>query len=873
MHRHPALLASAVVLSLASPAYAGGDGGCICGSPFHTTPQHPSHDVRSYPPDVPADFRHMRLEVVIEDMNTPAFSARQTLTFVPVGDTLGTLQIDAKALAVESVSAAGYETTFEADGSHLRVTFDPPAPAGQEVTLVTSYRVENPPLGLLWTPESPAWPGRPAQLHTQGQTETNSYWFPCHDYPNDRLTTELVVTVPRDFMVSSNGRLVSHTKAIRTRDRADGSTELLPYETFHWSQEQPHVPYLVSLVVGKFDVVDLARSPVPAKVYAPLGRAADVPATFGRTGAMIEYFAKVLDEPYPWARYDQVVVWNFGWGGMENTSATTLHENVVLTPGSLLDHDQDGLIAHELAHQWFGDLLTCNSWEHIWLNEGITTFMNTLWFEERDGRDAYLARVRETYDTLILNDRPEAPAAQGMASKVYREAWETFSRPANPYGKGASVMHMLRTQLGDEVFFKALATYIDRHRLSTVETSDLRRAFEDVSGETFEQFFAQWVFRPGVPAITVTPAWADGTLTLTVEQTQNIDPDNPAFEFDLPVVVGPAAGADNTSAGVPLSGAVQVRGRTATLTLPAATPPAWIAIDPDLAVLCRVDLRLDEPGAMALLTSGPTLPARIQGARVLGTFAHGSSGSVAGTQALVRVVQSASQPTPLRVECVRALLARRADIDLRSVATSAVDHWEVREATTSALADILSRAGDDADPAMRERILGQLAERAAIDKSLLVRAEAIRGLGKCQALEHENLLVKALETNSQGDLLRNAALDALVSIDSRWALRRAGELAKPGHDSRTRAQAIKAVGTLAKHDVPFALELASSMLGDVEMRSRRAAGEALVAIGDPRGLDVLSARAAAARGPDDRRTAQRWIEDLRTKLGQPAGTP
>lgn len=854
-------LLAAPCVALAAPSFVGGDG-CECGSPWHhsTLPQI-VHADRTYPPDVPADFTHMTLDIMIEDMNTPRFHATQRLTFAPIGTALTTLAIDAKALHVDAVAAERYTTTFTADGSKLRVVFDPPVPAGESVTLVTSYRVDDPPLGLIWTPESPAWPARPAQLHTQGQTETNSYWFPCHDYPNDRLTTEIIVTVPRDFMAVSNGRLVSHTKIIRTRERDDGSTEMVPAERFHWLQDTPHVPYLVSLVVGKFDAVDLAGSPVPARVYAPLGRGADVTGTFGRTGAMISYFARVLGHPYPWHRYDQLVVWNFAHGGMENTSATTLHENAVIRRSALVDHDFDGLIAHELAHQWFGNLVTCNSWEHIWLNEGMTTFMNTLWFEERDGRDAYLARLRDTYDALSANDRPEAPAAQGMASKVYRDSWETFRRPANPYSKGASVMHMLRAKLGDDVFFRGLAEYINRHKFSTVETSDLRRALEDVSGETLEQFFAQWVFRPGVPSLVVSPTWDGQTLTIPVEQVQNINPDNPAFEFDLPVVVGQAGGP-------PARTVVPVRGRSASASIPLAAEPLWVAIDPDLSVLCAIDLRVGEASAIALLQNGPTLPARVQGARRLGALHVSDAGTTRGTEALRTVLLDTRAPTPLRVEAVRALLARGAEVDLRTAATGAVDRWEVREATTRALATILKNAGERADPAMRERFLGQLAERASRDPSLRVRAAAITGLGQVGALEHLALLERALAADSQGDIVRQAAIEAHALLDTPASLRAVLPFARPGNDSRTRAVAVEAAARLARHDQAAVLDLASTLLNDRELRTRRAAGEALVTLRDPRGLAALQQRLAAARGPDDRRMVERWIEGFEQGAGR-----
>ena len=203
---------------------------------------------------------------------------------------------------------------------------------------------------------------------------------------------------------------------------------------------------------------------------------------------MISVFERLLDEPYPWARYAQLVVTNFNAGGMENTSATSMFDFAILSPEALLDHEFEGLISHELAHQWFGDLLTCNSWEHLWLNEGFATYMNGLWCENRSlssgepawmsGREAYDAHVQGWFDGLIGGDRGELPGAVGMCSNVYANPGETFGRGSNPYPKGASILHMLRRKLGDEVFFRGLRLYVDRNALKTVETSDLRYAME-----------------------------------------------------------------------------------------------------------------------------------------------------------------------------------------------------------------------------------------------------------------------------------------------------------------------------------------------------------------------------------------------------------
>lgn len=841
----------------AGTAMGGGDGCWRCGQPGFDAAS--GRDMRVFPPHPRADFKHMALDVLIDDMNTPRMGVTQRLTFAALGESTGELTLDAKALAIEGVSAEGYTTTFTADGSKLRVTFDPPLEVGKEVTLVTSYNVEDPPLGLIWSPESAAWPGRAAQLHTQGQPETNSYWFPCHDFPNARMTTEIRATVPQGYLVVSNGALKEHRRTIRTTETTLGETEMRGYDLFHWVQDKPHVSYLVSLVVGKFDVVDVGDKALSMPVYAPVGRGKDVPAAFGRTKDMVGYFEKMLDEPYPWAQYAQVSVWNFGSGGMENTGATTLHENVVTRADALDDTDQDGLIAHELAHQWFGDLTTCNSWEHIWLNEGLATFMNTLWIEKRDGKDDYLAEVQALFDGVIEKDLADAPAALPMASKVYRDPWEPFRRSANPYGKGASIAHMLRVRLGDDVFFKGLATFIDRHKLQTVETADLRKAMEDVSGDSLEQFFSQWVFRPGVPHVTVARAWDEASMTLTfnVEQTQKIDGDNPAFEFDLPVEI--AFGGATPA----VRERIEVRGKSTSASIVLSERPAWVAIDPDLSVLAKIESAGTEAECLAQLDGAAGFGAKAAAVRGLGV-----AGSPGGSDRLRRLVSDTSAPDALRVAGVKALMARGSEGDVRSVATHAIDSWKVREATTNALGEILGKVGSSGDAFARERLIEQLSARATKDTSTKVRAASLKALGKGGATEAWSVFAGAIEESSQGDEVRQGALEGLGELKSPGAVKAAMSLTGLGYEQRTRAAAATALGTMGSviGDPGFARLV--ELLDDRQVRVRRAAGEAMVALGDARGEAELRSRAASARGPDLAREYAIFADQLKEKVGK-----
>lgn len=809
-------------------------------------------DLRNFPPHRWADHGRMTLELFIQDMDVPVAHATQTLTITPIAEPLDELRLDARLLDVRRVTVNGFPARFTHDGRRLRIALSPPLPPDIPATIVTTYVIHDPPDGLFWTPSSPAWPGRPPQIHTQGQPETNSYWFPCHDFPNERLETEIIATVPAGFLVSSNGRLVSQRRSVRRVTDASGGTSLRGYDTFHWLQDKPHVNYLVSLVVGKFEVVDVGRAGLPMPVYVPPGRGADVHGTYGRTAEMTALFERLFDEPYPWDRYAQLVVWNFGAGGMENTAATTMFDTALIAPDAMKDHDLEGLISHELAHQWFGDLITCNSWDHIWLNEGFATYLTALWFEHARGRDGYDASVLGGFDAVIARDNAVAPYQPAMVSREYAEPWEVFRRAANPYPKGASVLHMLRRRLGDEAFFRAVAVYVDRFKGRTAETDDFRKVLEEVSGESLERFFDQWCYRPGVPRLRVRTAWdsAAGELRIDAEQTQNIDGRNPAFAFDLPVLVRVRNAGEWHR--------LRVDSRTATLAVPLPAEPEMVAIDPNLEVLASIDMHAPSAWLVEQALRGPTHASRVRAVRSLGTPDTDAPGAVA----LDAIASDRSRHRDLRSEAVRALAARRSPDAARSVAALDPDDPYVREAVLGALADL---ASGHAPPLVPEAVADRLASAASLDPSSRVRAAAVRGLARMGAADRLPVIVAALEQESQHDTVRQAALGALADLDQPGTLEHAVRFTRAGTLSRTRAVASGVVGRLGRHDPDAALAALVPLLEDREMRTRNAAGEALVALGDARAIDRLESLASTARNPAQADRLREWAERIGDK--------
>lgn len=804
-------------------------------------------DTRNWPPDRVVDYLHMRLEITIADMDRPRFEALETLTFSAIGSPAGQLRLDAHLMAIHSIESPGRSVLFAHDGATLTIHLNPPVQPGEVGEIRIAYAVDDPPFGLIWTPGSPAWPDRPAQLHTQGEPQTNSYWFPCHDFPNDRLTTELIVAVPTGYIASSNGRLVGIE-----RGWLGYGADAPEMAIYHFDQTTDHVNYLVSLVVGKFDVVDLGSRRLPMPVYVPTGRKGDVRRTYGHTPAMIRLFERVLDEPYPWERYAQLVVHHFGAGGMENTAATTMFGTAIFDEASTYDNDLDGLIAHELAHQWFGDLITCNSWDHIWLNEGFATFLATLWFEDRDGADAYQAQVLGNFDSVLGRDRADAPYQPAMVSRIYEHPWDVFGRKANPYPKGSSLLHMLRQRFGDELFFDALADYVDAFGHRTVETSDLRLSFEASTGAGLEQFFDQWALRPGVPRLEIATNWDEnaGTLTIEIEQTQNIDGANPAFVFDLPVFIklpdDPTRGSPRERRTV-----IAIDQRTMTVSFELDAQPQLIAFDPDLHVLAEIHADQPEARWLAQLELGPTLAARVQAIRHLADGDSLDSAAALGT-----IAGETRWHDLVRTEAIAALAGRK-DLDaLAMLVDVAPADPQVREALVNALAEAAGEGPVDA------RFADWLRDRAEHDRSSRVRAAALQSLARTQDHAYLPVVLDALAVESQHDTIRQGALRSLEWFDTPACLEAAIRLTGPAAIGRTRDVAIRALPELASHDRDAALAALTSALNGHPDRVFRAAGDALAQMGGPRAAGILRDRLERARDPLVKETIEEWIDTM-----------
>ena len=804
-------------------------------------------DTRDYPPDAGVDFQHIRLDLRMPDPMSRSFHCEETITFRAPQRPIDRIDFDAMDLSIDSVTDNdGHTLSHRHDGKRLTIRFAKPIEPSAESTVKIAYACSSPVAGMIFALPDDAYRDRPLMIHTQGQAETNRFWFACHDYPNEMQTTELLVTIPSKYSALSNGALTEK------RDVGDGLTQ------WHHKLGRPHVSYLVSLVIGDFAVVTDTWRGKPVEYWVAKSNDKNARRTFGRTPEMMELFSKLTGFDYPWEKYAQAVVYNFEAGGMENTSCTTLVETTDVDERAALDSDCEGLIAHELAHQWFGDALTCRSWAHTWLNEGFATFMEKCWQEHAHGDQEYAYAMWTTMRGVA--DVDDVAARGGLVWPYYDPAnpFEAFGRSiSNPYSKGASVLHMLRRGMGDELFWVAIREYVKRHAFGNVESDDLRRACEDVSGRSFEHFFQQWVYRAGSPHIKVGYEWDDAQkqVTVTLEQTQTISETAPAFEADVQVCLMDEA------AKIVARPRLHVDGRRAQITIPCEREPAQVIVDPTGNLLAKWDRSaISTKLLIEQAKNGPAPVARLDAIAALADRDRDDVRAI-----LKSILLDDREHRTTRGEAAKALgrmqqpAAR--DVLIESVAEGrAIAEPRVRRAAIEALGQY----------ARDEKVVPTLLRYARHDETYGVEAAATAALGG-QHVSDE--VIEALIANTKKpsfrDQIRSDAARSLASLEDPRGVEPVRLLAQYGQPYRLRPTAIESLGKLATAlDKRAALrDELLAFTADPQPRSVTAAIKALGDLGDDKALPRLKAIMNGSAPPRVRDAAKNAIEAIAKKPG------
>src|SRR5215210_7743249 len=641
----------------------------------------------------------------------------------------------------------------------------------------------------------------------------------------------MVATVKRPLEVVSNGKLLEVT------DGPGGQ------RTWHWRMDVPHTTYLVSVAAGSLTKVSDEWRGIPVDYYVPPGDGDKARRSFGDTPKILEFYSQATGRPYPYAKYAQAVVVDYMWGGMENISATTQTSRTLHDARAALDFTSEGLVAHEAAHQWFGDLVTCEDWSTVWLNEGFADYFTALYKRSAHGDDEYAFEVDSLRESYLSEDSEDY--RRPIVSRRYADPIDMFD--AHSYDKGGLVLHMVHFLAGEEGWRKGIRSYLERFAGQTVTTADFQSAFEGATGVSLGALFDRYVYGAGHPELKVSWDWQPETrqVHLEVRQTQKLDEQTGLFSFPVEIAL---MGEKDT-----VVRRIQVAPRELQdLYIPSEERPRTVILDPQGWILKTVDF--DKPAAeWVIQLAAKPLPARVEAIRALGDIGGGEA-----VQALGRALRE--EPFHgTRQEAAKALAALATGEALEALRTGLGDkESRVRSAVLEGFKSFPDHP--ELIPILR-RALEQ-------EESYAARASAATALGAFESRRAEvaSLLIAALSQDSFREQVRGAAIKALGDLEPARAWEHAVRLAKYGAPIDSRDDALDALVAIGledhrrREDVRKALE---GFLNDPYYSLRENAYRSLGKLGDPAAIPAIERRSRTEADGRQRRNAERAVRDIR----------
>ncbi len=781
-----------------------------------------------YPPVREFKTFHRKIEIDV-DFESKSIRGTCALDIEPIREGLGKIRFDAGEMEIRGCAVDGEPAEFEYDNSTLSIPMTPR-------TGRRSVRIDYdaaPKEGLYFTGPDEEHPERETQAWTHSEPEAAHFWFPCHDHPADKSTSEMIVRVPKGFRVISNGRLLS--------TREDGGETI-----FHWKEDVPHSTYLTSFVAGKFGELTQEAGETKLRYNFPESKRKDVLRYFGETPRIIEVLEELTGTKYPYEKYDQTTVEEFIAGAEENLNATTLAMNYYPEEGSEDDFSPSyatpwanavNLVAHEAAHQWYGDLVTCADWCHAWLNEAFATYLQTLYVERTRGADQMKWEMRAREAEYFEED--EAEYRRPIVDRGYVWPHDLFDHTL--YRKGAAMLHELRYIMGDEEFFKGVKEFLTRFARECADTDDFRKVMENVSGLSLEEFFEQSFLKQGYPEFQVEYAWDDTAMaaTLRVKQVQDTSDGTPVFKLPCDIVF--------YTRGERKKFRTQLDAAEQTLVFSLESRPEVVEFDPERWLLKKVKFEKSIEMLAIQLEQSQDAFSRAEAATALGGV---SSDRV--------------------ISALKAAALKEQFWDVQSCALRALGEIG-SEAALKALLDIgiplhrrtrrgLARAlGSFKDERGRRILMSLLAD----DESPYVRCEAALSLARSWPEGAFPALKSAIKIHTPNETLAEACLEAMGKLKDEEAKRIIDESLRYGRPTRVRIGALKGIkarGRVAEDELPALKEM---LKNDREFRVRQYLVSVLVRdLADSRFTGVLEEVARKDRNGTIRRQALEVYYDL-----------
>jgi aminopeptidase N len=662
------------------------------------------------------DLVHTKLDVKF-DYDKSYMYGKAWITLKPHFYPTDSLILDAKGMDIKKVAivkgGSVNNLKYDYDGMILDIQLDKTYKGGENYTVYIDYTSKpneytgkgsaaiTDAKGLYFINPKGEEKDKPTQIWTQGETEATSVWCPIIDKPNQKTTQELSMTVPDKYVTLSNGKLAAQKK------NADGT------RTDTWKMEQPHAPYLFFMGVGDYAVVKDSYkgkevSYYVEKEYAPVAR-----KIFGNTPEMIAFFSKALGVEYPWVKYAQITARDYVSGAMENTTATLHQESAQQDARELVDGNAwESTIAHELFHQWFGDLVTTESWSNLTLNESFANYSETLWDEYKYGKDAGAAQNFSDMQGYLQSQSDK----KDLVRHYYDDKEAMFD--AVSYNKGGRILHMLRNYVGDSAFFKSLNLYLTTNKYKSAEAHQLRLAFEEVTGRDLNWFWDQWYFGAGHPKLTIDYVYDDNAkkVQVIIKQTQSGEK-----VFKLPVAVDVYNGSSKKRHQV------WVQNKTDTFSFDYSSRPDLVNFDGEKTLLAEKK-------------DNKTLENFIYQYKYAGTYLDRREAIDAASR---------KQDDPKALELIKVAMKDK--------------YYGLRNFTISKL--------DLKKENVRKEMEPILADLARNDAKSTVRASAIGVLANYANPEYKAIFIKGLNDSSYS--VAGTSLDALSRIDSALAVKEA----------------------------------------------------------------------------------------------------
>jgi len=681
------------------------------------------------------DLVHTKLEVK-PDFSKSYLYGKAWITLKPHFYETDTLTLDAKGMEFKTVAilkgTRQIPLRYTYDDWLLKIILDRTYKASEKYTLFIDYIAKPDEFqekysstdallgikGMYFINPKGEKKDYPTQIWTQGETESNSAWFPTIDKTNQKTTEELTVTVDNKYVTLSNGKLVSQKK------NADGT------RTDYWKMDLPHAPYLFFLGVGEYAVIKDAWKGKEVNYYVEPAYASVAKKIFGNTPEMMSFFSKITGVDYPWVKYSQITGREYVAGAMENTTATIHQDAAQQDARQLVDGNSwEAVIAHELFHQWFGDYVTTESWSNITVNESFADYSETLWAEYKYGRDA---GQEENYNGMMSylsgsssnlakmgGDPANGSDKKDLVRFYYRDKEDVFDLVS--YQKGGRVLNMLRNFVRDSAFFKALNNYLTTNKFKAAEAHQLRLAFEEVTGRDLNWFFNQWYFGSGHPSVTIDYLYDDAgkKVSVILKQTQNT-----GKIFTLPIAI------DIYEGSVRKRYDVWVKNETDTFTFNFDKHPDLVNVDADKAMLWEKK-------------DNKSIDNYIYQYKYAGNY-------VDRREAIMACAKKQDDPAAF------ALLKTALNDKYYGLRNLAINQLNLQNG------------------AVKKEVEPLLAAIAKTDKKSTVRANAISALGEYAKPEYKDLYIKAVKDSSYS--VSGEALGALNKVDPDMATTLAKEL-------------------------------------------------------------------------------------------------